>query len=205
MCFPVPAPDQEFTLDYETLIYEQDEHVVTLTYNRPDQHNAISRRMNEELQHAWTRFRDDDSAFVLVITGAGETTFSAGWDLADAAELSEPPDWESWRREVWNSPGPCPRSAPRPSSGASGRGGRTTVSKVEGHGEKVVDADRGLRRHVHAARGRDDRQRRAAQHPARPRRQPDEPAVGRRRLRADALGADAHGRLARRPPGPPPG
>ena len=69
-------------MDYETLIYEQDEHVVTLTYNRPDQHNAISRKMNEELHHAWQRFRDDDDAFVLVITGAGDTTFSAGWDLA---------------------------------------------------------------------------------------------------------------------------
>src|SRR3954453_23378138 len=94
-------------MDYETLIYEQDEHVVTLTYNRPEQHNAINRRMNDELQQAWQRFRDDDSAFVLVITGAGETTFSAGWDLQDASELSEPPGWESWRREVWNSAGAC--------------------------------------------------------------------------------------------------
>ena len=33
-------------MDYETLIYEQDDHVVTLTYNRPEQHNAISRTMN---------------------------------------------------------------------------------------------------------------------------------------------------------------
>ena len=64
-------------MDYETLIYEQDEHVVTLTYDRPDQHNAVNRRMNAELHHAWQRFRDDDSAFVLVITGAGETTFCA--------------------------------------------------------------------------------------------------------------------------------
>jgi enoyl-CoA hydratase len=94
-------------MDYETVIYEQDAHVVTLTLNRPDQHNAINRRMNDELQHAWQRFRDDDSAFVLVITGAGDATFSAGWDLADAAELSEPPDWENWRREVWNSAGAC--------------------------------------------------------------------------------------------------
>jgi enoyl-CoA hydratase len=94
-------------MDYETLIYEQDEHVVTLTYNRPDQHNAVSRTMNAELHHAWQRFRDDKDAFVLVITGAGETTFCAGWDLADAASLTEMPDFDEYRVSVYNSPGEC--------------------------------------------------------------------------------------------------
>jgi enoyl-CoA hydratase len=94
-------------LDYETLIYEQDERVVTLTYNRPDQHNAVNRRMNEELHHAWQRFRDDDDAFVLVLTGAGETTFCAGWDLADAASLTDTPDFDQYRVSVYNSPGEC--------------------------------------------------------------------------------------------------
>ena len=94
-------------MDYETLIYEQDDHVVTLTYNRPDQHNAVSRTMNAELHHAWQRFRDDDDAFVLVITGAGETTFCAGWDLADAAALTEMPDYDEYRLSLYNSPGEC--------------------------------------------------------------------------------------------------
>jgi enoyl-CoA hydratase len=94
-------------LDYETLIYEHQGHVVTLTYNRPDQHNAVNRTMNRELHHAWQRFRDDDEAFVLVITGAGETTFCAGWDLADAAAMTETPDWEFFRRSLYNSPGEC--------------------------------------------------------------------------------------------------
>jgi enoyl-CoA hydratase len=94
-------------MDYETLIYEQDDHVVTLTYNRPGQHNAVNRRMNEELHHAWQHFRDDDGAFVLVLTGAGETTFCAGWDLADAASLSETPDFDEYRVSVYNSPGEC--------------------------------------------------------------------------------------------------
>jgi enoyl-CoA hydratase len=94
-------------MDYETLIYEQDEHVVTLTYNRPDQHNAVNRKMNEELHHAWQRFRDDDDAFVLVLTGAGETTFCAGWDLADAASLTKTPDFDEYRMSVYNSPGEC--------------------------------------------------------------------------------------------------
>lgn len=94
-------------MKYETLLYEQDEHVVTLAYNRPDQHNAINRTMNAELQHAWQRFRDDDDAFVLVITGAGETTFCAGWDLQDAAETTELGDYDRYRRELYSSHGAC--------------------------------------------------------------------------------------------------
>ena len=105
-------------MDYETLLYEQDDHVVTLTYNRPDQHNAVNRTMNRELHHAWQRFRDDDDAFVLVITGAGETTFCAGWDLADAAALTEMPDYEFFSA----------RSATRPASAAT-RGAWTSSSR----------------------------------------------------------------------------
>jgi enoyl-CoA hydratase len=94
-------------MDYETLCYQQDGHVVTLTYDRPEQHNAVNRTMNRELHHAWQRFRDDDGAFVLVLTGAGETTFCAGWDLQDAADLDELGDWDAFRVSVMNSPGEC--------------------------------------------------------------------------------------------------
>src|SRR3712207_9091047 len=94
-------------MEYDTLDYRQDDRVVTLVYDRPDQHNAVSRRMNEELHHAWQRFRDDNEAFVLVITGAGDTTICAGWDLQDASELTETPDWDFFRTQAYNSPGDC--------------------------------------------------------------------------------------------------
>jgi len=94
-------------LSYETLLYEQTGHVVTLTYNRPEQHNAVNRTMNAELHAAWERFRDDDDAFVLVITGAGETTFCAGWDLQDAADLGELGDYDRYRVGLYNEAGAC--------------------------------------------------------------------------------------------------
>src|SRR4051812_5962843 len=94
-------------MDYDTLTYSRDDRVVTLVYDRPEQHNAVNRRMNEELHHAWERFRDDDEAFVLVITGAGDTTFCAGWDLQDAAEMAELGDYDRYRRELYTSPGVC--------------------------------------------------------------------------------------------------
>ena len=92
-------------MEYRNLSYDQDGHVTVLTYDRPEQRNAISREMNAELHDAWQRFRDDDDAFVLVITGAGEA-FCAGWDLADAAEWPRP-DYDEFRRDLYTLPGVC--------------------------------------------------------------------------------------------------
>src|SRR4051794_6681592 len=92
-------------MDYQDIRYECDDHVAVLTYDRPDQRNAISRRMNDELHHVWRRFRDDDDAFVLVITGTGDA-FCAGWDLADAAEWPEP-EGDEYRRFLHNDAGTC--------------------------------------------------------------------------------------------------
>jgi enoyl-CoA hydratase/carnithine racemase len=92
-------------MTYQTIRYERDAHVVVLTYNRPEQRNAVSRQMNAELHEAWRRFRDDDDAFVLVITGEGQA-FCAGWDLADAAETTIE-NWDEYRTHTYDSPGDC--------------------------------------------------------------------------------------------------
>jgi enoyl-CoA hydratase len=92
-------------VDYRTISYELDGNVAVLTYNRPEQRNAISREMNDELHDAWQRFRDSDQEFVLVITGAGDA-FCAGWDLADAADWPQP-QWDEFRRQLHNEPGVC--------------------------------------------------------------------------------------------------
>jgi enoyl-CoA hydratase len=92
-------------MSYETIRYRLDGHVAVLTYDRPDQRNAVSRQMNAELHDAWGRFRDDDEAFVLVLTGEGDA-FCAGWDLADAAATTFD-DWDAFRTHVHNSPGDC--------------------------------------------------------------------------------------------------
>src|SRR3954468_23480115 len=95
-------------MDYETLRYERDGHVTVLTYDRPEQRNAVSRQMNLELHDAWQRFRDAEDEFVLVITGEGDA-FCAGWDLEDAAELGEggQPDWDQFKTSIYNTPGEC--------------------------------------------------------------------------------------------------
>jgi enoyl-CoA hydratase/carnithine racemase len=64
-----------------TVLYEQQDRIVTITINRPEAMNAIDPETHEALIAAWTRFRDDDSAWVAILTGAGDQAFSAGADL----------------------------------------------------------------------------------------------------------------------------
>lgn len=64
-----------------TVLYEQRDRIVTITLNRPEAMNAIDPEAHEALVAAWTRFRDDDDAWVAILTGAGDRAFSAGADL----------------------------------------------------------------------------------------------------------------------------
>jgi len=67
------------------LVYEKklDGRVVVMTMNRPDAMNALNGELSEALGEAWERFRDDEEAWVAIITGAGDKAFSAGADLKE--------------------------------------------------------------------------------------------------------------------------
>ncbi len=62
--------------------YELDGHVATITYNRPESLNAINAGMRRDLNDAFARFRDEEDAWVAIVTGAG-TAFCAGGDMRD--------------------------------------------------------------------------------------------------------------------------
>ena len=64
------------------LLYEKRDGIAILTINRPEQRNALSPEAMVRLASAWTDFRDDDSLRVAILTGAGDTAFCAGGDLA---------------------------------------------------------------------------------------------------------------------------
>src|SRR6476620_11398247 len=68
----------------DTVRYECAEHIATITYNRPEARNAINRELRADLDTAWSRFRDDDEAWVGIVTGEG-SAFCAGADLKDPA------------------------------------------------------------------------------------------------------------------------
>ena len=66
----------------DTVLYDKEGHVVTITYHRPGRRNAVNLRMRRELNAAWLRFRDDEDAWVAILTGSGKA-FCAGADLKD--------------------------------------------------------------------------------------------------------------------------
>lgn len=77
-----------------TVLYEREGRIATITYNRPEALNAINMELRLDLDAAWTRFRDDDEAWVAIVTGAGRA-FSAGADLRDAARPRGTTHWET--------------------------------------------------------------------------------------------------------------
>jgi enoyl-CoA hydratase/carnithine racemase len=66
---------------FETLRYEVDERVCTLTLNRPEKLNAVTATSIEELIAAFDEADRDDNVRVVIVTGAGRA-FCAGADLS---------------------------------------------------------------------------------------------------------------------------
>lgn len=72
--------------EYESLTWEREGHVATVTLNRPDKKNAMSWTMFHEIRAAFDRASSDDGVRCLVVTGAGGA-FCSGADLSDPANL----------------------------------------------------------------------------------------------------------------------
>jgi len=69
---------------YETILYEVDGPILTITLNRPDKLNAYTAMMGVELADAFQRADADDEVRVVVVTGSGRA-FCAGADISGGA------------------------------------------------------------------------------------------------------------------------
>jgi enoyl-CoA hydratase/carnithine racemase len=70
---------------FETIAYDVDEHVATITLNRPDKRNAINAAMFSELGDAAHEADGDDDVRVVLVRGEG-ASFCAGIDLGAFGE-----------------------------------------------------------------------------------------------------------------------
>ena len=71
-------------MSYDTLLYEVDGPVLTVTLNRPEKLNAYTAVMGAELEDAFHRADADDDIRVIIVTGAGRG-FCAGADISAGA------------------------------------------------------------------------------------------------------------------------
>jgi enoyl-CoA hydratase/carnithine racemase len=86
----------------DAVLYELDGHVATITYNRPDALNAINKAVRDDLNAAFARFRDDDDAWVAIVTGAGRA-FCVGADVKDGEGSTGTFAGSFWEKPTINS------------------------------------------------------------------------------------------------------
>ena len=67
-------------MSYETLLYEVDDHVATITFNRAEKMNTWNGTVASELSDAMQTANTDNAVRAIVLTGAGRA-FCAGADL----------------------------------------------------------------------------------------------------------------------------
>jgi enoyl-CoA hydratase/carnithine racemase len=72
-------------VSYEEILYEIEDQILTITLNRPDNLNAFTTVMRDELINAFDRADEDDNVRAIIITGAGRA-FCAGADLGKGKE-----------------------------------------------------------------------------------------------------------------------
>ncbi len=63
------------------VLYSKQDHVATVTLNRPQVRNALNAEMLCRLADAWQNIIDDVEVRAAILTGAGEDAFCAGADL----------------------------------------------------------------------------------------------------------------------------
>jgi len=71
-------------MNYEEILYQIENRILTITLNRPDKMNAFTPRMFSELMDAFDRADADDAVRAIIVTGSGRA-FCAGADLSAGA------------------------------------------------------------------------------------------------------------------------
>ena len=97
----------------ETILYEVDDRVATVTLNRPEKLNAITPTLQRSLLDALRRAADDESVRVAVVRGAGRG-FCAGYDVTSGEMVARgvPADRQQLEAvvrgwlEIWDLPLP---------------------------------------------------------------------------------------------------
>ncbi len=75
-------------MSYINLLITSENHIATITINRPAKLNALNKVTILELHDALANLENDTAIQVIIITGSGEKAFVAGADIAEFAHFS---------------------------------------------------------------------------------------------------------------------
>jgi enoyl-CoA hydratase len=73
---------------YNNILYEEKERIALVTINRPDKLNALNDETLNELFDIFSKIKQNDEVWVVMITGAGEKAFVAGADIKELLLLT---------------------------------------------------------------------------------------------------------------------
>jgi enoyl-CoA hydratase len=76
-------------MDFSTIKTSLDNHIFTITINRPDKLNALNQTVLNELSSAMDKAYNDVEIKAVIITGAGEKAFVAGADIAEFVAVKD--------------------------------------------------------------------------------------------------------------------
>ncbi len=77
----------EFSMNYENILYLTENGITTITINRPSKLNALNKATINELHNAFEAADTDKNTKVIIITGSGEKAFVAGADISEFADF----------------------------------------------------------------------------------------------------------------------
>ena len=70
-------------MEYTNIIFQIEEQIATITFNRPEVLNALNEASLKEFSHAIDEIAGDEDVRVLILTGAGDKSFVAGADIKE--------------------------------------------------------------------------------------------------------------------------
>ena len=93
-------------MECRAITFEVDDHIATITLNRPEAMNSFDDDMGREMHWAWETVRDTDAVHVAVLQANGDKAFCTGVDVKGGA---------TWfvKDNVWNTFDPGLSLAPK--------------------------------------------------------------------------------------------
>ncbi len=75
-------------MNYETLLTELNDGLLTITINRPDKLNALNQQVQKDLDGIFDEVNSNDEICGVILTGAGPKAFVAGADISELTHLT---------------------------------------------------------------------------------------------------------------------